>query len=151
MRESILKKNYAKAFKRVILLAVILAVVSAAAIPLSLSRPISDLSALEQARKEETLPASGEHGEHADREELWKSQITLLSAANYAILGGIAVLWLVLLVYYWLLVMAWLYKNALSEGMSQSLWPILGLFTNLLAVLAFLIVRDDPRRRKAAA
>ena len=70
---------------------------------------------------------------------------------NYAILGGIAVLWLVLLVYYWLLVMAWLYKNALSEGMNQSLWPILGLFTNLLAVLAFLIVRDDPRRRKAAA
>lgn len=151
MRESILKKNYAKAFKRVILLAVILAVVSAAAIPLSLSRQISDLSALEQARQEETLPASGEHGEHADREELWKSQITPLSAANYAILGGIAVLWLVLLVYYWLLVMAWLYKNARSEGMNQSLWPILGLFTNLLAVLAFLIVRDDPRRRKAAA
>ena len=151
MRESILKKNYAKAFKRVILLAVILAVVSAAAIPLSLSRQISDLSALEQARQEETLPASGEHGEHADREELWKSQITLLSAANYAILGGIAVLWLVLLVYYWLLVMAWLYKNALSVGMNQSLWPILGLFTNLLAVLAFLIIRDDPRRRKAAA
>lgn len=151
MRESILKKNYAKAFKRVILLAVILAVVSAAAIPPSLSRQISDLSALEQARQEETLPASGEHGEHADREELWKSQITLLSAANYAILGGIAVLWLVLLVYYWLLVMAWLYKNALSEGMNQSLWPILGLFTNLLAVLAFLIIRDDPRRRKAAA
>lgn len=151
MRESILKKNYAKAFKRVILLAVILAVVSAAAIPLSLSRQISDLSALEQARQEETLPASGGHREHADPEELWKSQITLLSAANYAILGGIAVLWLVLLVYYWLLVMAWLYKNALSEGMNQSLWPILGLFTNLLAVLAFLIVRDDPRRRKAAA
>ena len=151
MRESILKKNYAKAFKRVILLAVILAVVSAAAIPLSLSRQISDLSALEQARQEETLPASGEHGEHADRKELWKSQITLLSAAYYAILGGIAVLWLVLLVYYWLLVMAWLYKNALSEGMNQSLWPILGLFTNLLAVLAFLIIRDDPRRRKAAA
>ena len=151
MRESILKKNYAKAFKRVILLAVILAVVSTAAIPLSLSRQISDLSALEQTRQEETLPASGEHGEHADREELWKSQITPLSAANYAILGGIAVLWLVLLAYYWLLVMAWLYKNALSEGMNQSLWPILGLFTNLLAVLAFLIVRDDPRRRKAAA
>ena len=47
--------------------------------------------------------------------------------------------------------MAWLYKNAVNEGMNRSLWPILGLFTNLLAVLAFLIVRDDPRRRKAAA
>ena len=44
------------------------------------------------------------------------------------------------------LVMAWLYKNAVNEGMNRSLWPILGLFTNLLAVLAFLIVRDDPRR-----
>ena len=44
------------------------------------------------------------------------------------------------------LVMSWLYKNAVNEGMNRSLWPILGLFTNLLAVLAFLIVRDDPRR-----
>ena len=44
------------------------------------------------------------------------------------------------------LVMAWLYKNAVNESMNRSLWPILGLFTNLLAVLAFLIVRDDPRR-----
>ena len=146
MRESILKKNYAKAFKRLILLAVVLAVVTAAAVPLSLSRQISDLSALEQTKQEEALPEGGEHGGHADREKLWKSRITPLSAANYAILGGLAVLWLVLLVYYWLLVMAWLYKNALSEGMNQSLWPILGLFTNLLAVLAFLIVRDDPRR-----
>lgn len=145
-RKTILTKNYAKAFKRLILLAVVLAVVTAAAVPLSLSRQISDLSALEQTKQEETLPEGGEHSGHADREELWKSRITPLSAANYAILGGLAVLWLVLLVYYWLLVMAWLYKNAVNEGMNRSLWPILGLFTNLLAVLAFLIVRDDPRR-----
>ena len=111
MRKTILTKNYAKAFKRLILLAVVLAVVTAAAIPLSLSRQIRDLSALEQTKQEETLPEGGEHGGHADREELWKSRITPLSAANYAILGGLAVLWLVLLVYYWLLVMAWLYKT----------------------------------------
>ena len=111
MRKTILTKNYAKAFKRLILLAVVLAVVTAAAVPLSLSRQIRDLSALEQTKQEETLPEGGEHGSHADREELWKSRITPLSAANYAILGGLAVLWLVLLVYYWLLVMAWLYKT----------------------------------------
>ena len=46
--------------------------------------------------------------------------------------------------------MAWLYKSAEKEGMNKSLWPILGLFTNLLAILLFLIVRDDPRRAKAA-
>ena len=73
-----------------------------------------------------------------------------LTAANYAILGGLLVLWLALGAYYWLLVMAWLYKSAVKEGMNKSLWPILGLFTNLLAVLLFLIVRDDPRRAKAA-
>ena len=80
----------------------------------------------------------------------WESRITPLSAVNYAMLGGLAVLWLALGTYYWVLVIAWLYKNAVNEGMNKSLWPILGLFANLLAVFAFLIVRDNPRRVKAA-
>ena len=45
--------------------------------------------------------------------------------------------------------MAWLRKSAVSEGMNKSLWPILGLFTNLLAVFAFLIVRDNPHRARS--
>ena len=153
MREAIMKKNYAKVFKLVILLAVVLAVVTAVTVPLSLSQQISDLSALEQAKQEQTVQQpGGEYGaRHTDREELWKSQITPLSAANYAIIGGAAILWLVLGIYYWLLVMAWLYKNAVNEGMNKSLWPILGLFTNLLAVFAFLIVRDNPRRVRPQA
>lgn len=145
MREMIMNKNYAKAFKKVIILAVVLAILSAIVIPLSLSRQINDVAALAQTRQEQVHTGEEEHG---DREELWKSQITPLSAVNYAILGGTAVLWLALLAYYWLLVMAWLYKNAVNEGMNKSLWPILGLFTNLLAVFAFLIVRDNPRRVK---
>ena len=150
MREAIMKKNYAKAFRTVILLAVVLAVVSAIAVPLSLSRQLRDISALEQSSEDLAIQQDGEHGERHDREELWKSQITPLTAANYAILGGLLVLWLALAAYYWLLVMAWLYKSAVNEGMNKSLWPILGLFTNLLAVFLFLIVRDDPRRAKAA-
>lgn len=111
---------------------------------LSLSRQIGDVAAL--ARQEQVR--TGGEEEHGDREELWKSQITPLSAVNYAVLGGTAILWLALVTYYWLLVMAWLYENAVNEGMNKSLWPILGLFTNLLAVFAFLIVRDNPRRVK---
>ncbi len=42
--------------------------------------------------------------------------------------------------------MAWLYKSAVQEHMYKLLWPILGMFTNLLAVFAFLIIRDNPRR-----
>ena len=145
MQEMIMNKDYAKAFKKVILLGVVLAILSAIVIPLSLSRQINDVAALAQTRQEQVRTGEEEHG---DREELWKSQITPLSAVNYAILGGTAVLWMALLAYYWLLAMAWLYKNAVNEGMNKSLWPILGLFTNLLAVFAFLIVRDDPRRVK---
>ncbi len=147
MREAIMKKNYGKAFRRVILLAVVLALISAAAIPLSLSQQIRDLSALKQTKQEQPVSQDGDHGEGREaREEAWKRQITPLSAASYAVLGGVAVLWLALGVDYWLLVAAWLYKSAVNEGMNRSLWPILGLFANLLAVLAFLIVRDDPRR-----
>lgn len=152
MREVIMKKNYSKAFRMVILLAVVLAVISAVAIPLSLSRQISDISALEQTKQEQMMVREGDHGEgRGEHDEAWKIQITPLSAVNYAVIGGAAVLWLALGLYYWLLVAAWLYKSAVNEGMNKSLWPILGLFTNLLAVLVFMIVRDDPRRIKAAA
>ena len=151
MREAIMKKNYAKAFKTVIVLAVVLVIVTVVAIPLSLSQQISDISALKQTKQEQMVqqPTDGEHGERRDdREEAWKSQITPLSAVNYAVIGGAAVLWLALGIYYWLLVVAWLYKSAVNEGMNKSLWPILGLFTNLLAVFAFMIVRDRPARMK---
>ena len=146
MREKLMKKNYAKAFKTTVILAVLLALFSAVVIPLSLSQQISDLSALHQTAQEQTVQQDGEH--HVDREELWKSRITPPSAGTLAALGGIAVLWLALGLYYWLLVVAWLYKSAVNEGMNKSLWPILGSFANLLAVFAFLIVRDNPRRVK---
>ena len=145
MREKMMNKDYAKAFKTIVIMAVLLALLSAVVIPLSLSQQISDLSSLRQTSQEQTA----QH--HADREELWKSQITPPTAGTLAALGGIAVLWLALGIYYWLLVAAWLYKSAVNEGMNKSLWMILGLFTNLLAVIAFLIVRDNPRRVKPQA
>ena len=146
MCEAIMKKNYVEAFRRIILLAVLLAVISAIAVPMSLSRQIRDITALEQSSEEQTIQSDGEHGKLHDREDLWKSQITPLTAANYAILGGLLVLWLALAAYYWLLVMAWLYKSAVNEGMNKSLWPILGLFFNFIAAFVFMIVRDRPAR-----
>lgn len=145
MREAIMKKNYRKAFKVIVILAVLLAVFTVVAVPMNLSRQIRDLAALKGSAQEEVLPDSP-HGEKQEMEH-WKHMITPLSAANYALLGVVTVLWLVLGIYYWLLVVAWLYKSARNEGMNQSLWPILGFFTNLLAVLLFLIIRDNPRRK----
>lgn len=43
---------------------------------------------------------------------------------------------------YWLLIMAWLYQAASKAAMNRTLWTILGLFFNLAAVIAFLITRS---------
>ena len=147
MHERVMRENYAKAYKLVVILAVVLAVVSAVAIHLSLSRQIRDAAALEQTYGEEHH--DGEHDGH-DSEDAWKSQITPLTPTHFVIFGVTGLLWLLLLAWYWLLTAAWLYRSAINEGMNKSLWMILGLVGNLLAVAAFLIVRDAPRRKKAA-
>ena len=160
MKDHVMKRDYTKTFKRIAILFVLLAVVTAVAIPLSLSRQISDAAALKQERalaaQTETVSAdSGDNGDNGDRhdgkhdrehdhEDAWKSRITPLSAMNYAVIGGLAVLWAVLALCYWLAVIAWLYKSAVNEGMNKSLWAVLGLFFNIFAVMAFCIVRDRP-------
>ncbi len=143
MKERIMKKDFAKAFTLILVLFIVLAVFSAAAIPLSLSQQISDAASYRQ----QLQTADGAQRHDSERE--FKSHITPLNATNYAIIGGIGVLWAVLILFYWFDVAAWLYKSAVSEGMNRSLWPILGLFFNFLAVFAFMIVRDRPARRAA--
>ena len=152
MHEMIMKRNFKKTFKILIVMAVLLAVLSAAVVPMSLSQQIRDWKQLEQSAEmgNSQSAQAGHHGErHADEEHLWKTQITPLSAANYAVLGGTLILWIALAVSFWLSVAAWLNKSAVLEGMNKSLWAILGLFLNLVAVLAFLIVRDNPGRIRA--
>ena len=92
----------------------------------------------------------GEHDGH-DSEDVWKSQITPLTTMHFVLFGVAGVLWLALLAYYWLLTAAWLYRSAVNAGMNKSLWMILGLVGNLLAVAVFLVVRDAPQRVKKAA
>ena len=46
-----------------------------------------------------------------------------------------------------LAVIAWLYKSAVNEKMNKSLWPILGIFFNVFAVIAFCTGR---KRRNAS-
>lgn len=162
MKDHVTKRDYTKTFKRIAILFILLAVVTAVAIPLSLSRQISDAAALKQERAlaAQTETVSADSGDSADgkdcrdgghdrdrehdHEEAWKSRITPLSAMNYAVIGGLAVLWAGLAFYYWLAVIAWLYKSAVNEGMNKSLWAVLGLFFNIFAVMAFCIVRDRP-------
>lgn len=143
MKANIMKKDFAKTFKLILVLFIVLAVVTAITIPLSLSQQISDASAARQQVQQTEL-------DKHQAEKVIESKITPLDATNYAIIGGLGVIWVVLVLAYWFNVVAWLYKNAVNEGMNKSLWPILGLFFNFIAVFAFLIARDRPSRLQTA-
>lgn len=149
MKNYVMTKNYKKAFRRLIICFVILAVISAVGIPLSLSQQIHDASVL---KRQEALtspdPTDNDDGHHYDahHDEAWKSQITPLTAMNYVIIGAVIMLMGIWVILYWLTVVAWLYKSAAVAGMNLSLWAILGTFLNIFAVLAFWIVRDRPAR-----
>lgn len=145
-------KNYVmikKAFRRLIICFVILAVISAVGIPLSLSQQIHDASVLkQQAALASPDPTNNTDSHHHDEhhDEAWKSQITPLTAMNYVIIGAAILLMGIWVILYWLTVVAWLCKSAAVAGMNPSLWAILGVFLNIFAVLAFWIVRDQPVR-----
>ena len=149
MKNYAMTKNYKKAFRRLIICFVILAVISAVGIPLSLSQQIHDASVLkQQAALTSPDPTDNDDGHHYDahHDEAWKSQITPLTAMNYVIIGAVIMLMGIWVILYWLTVVAWLYKSAAVAGMNLSLWAILGAFLNIFAVLAFWIVRDRPAR-----
>ena len=150
MKEKIMRWDYKKAFVTIVILAVVLALVSAIAVPLSLSQQIRDAQTWKQTVKTERLQSGESKSEHDGEREHgdWEKNITPLSVGHFVLFGSLIVLWLALGAVYWLLVMAWLYKNAVYEGMNKSLWPILGLFCNIFAVFSFLIVRDRPGRKK---
>ena len=153
MKDKIMRWNYKKAFITVIILAIVLALVSVVAVPLSLSQQLRDAHAWEQTAKANRMQQADWQEEHdgAREHDDWVQHVTPLNTGHFVLFGALAVLWLALGAVYWLLVVAWLYKNAVIEGMNKSLWPILGLFFNLFAVFAFLIVRDQPKRSKPEA
>ena len=121
----VMTKNYKKAFRRLIICFVILAVISAVGIPLSLSQQIHDASVLkQQAALTSPDPTDNDDGHHYDahHDEAWKSQITPLTAMNYVIIGAVIMLMGIWVILYWLTVVAWLYKSAAVAGMNLSLW-----------------------------
>lgn len=139
MKSRIMSKNYAKEFKVILALFIVLAVLTAVIIPLSLSQQISDASSFRQQAQ------TSDMDEH-QAERALKSSITPLNATNYAIIGGLGILWVALVLTYWFDVAAWLYRSAVNEGMNKSLWLILGLFFNFIAAGVFMIIRDRPQR-----
>lgn len=150
MKEKIMRWNYKKAFITIVVLAVVLALVSVIAVPLSLSQQIRDAHAWEQTLKTERLQSGENQSEHDGEREHgdWEKNVTPLSVGHFVLFGSLIVLWLALGAMYWLLVMAWLYKKRNLRGHEQVALADSRLVLQYLSVFAFLIVRDRPGRVK---
>lgn len=84
---------------------------------------------------------SGEHKfEHADFFD--SAQMTEPSIGARIALGVYGLLCLLIGVSYWLLITTWLYQAAEKCSMNGLLWAVLGIFFNLAAVLAFILLRS---------
>lgn len=86
MKNRIMHKDFAKAFRLILVIFIVLAVFTAVAIPLSLSQQISDASHFRQQAQAADMTVH-------QAERALKSSITPLNATNYAIIGGLSVLW----------------------------------------------------------
>ncbi|MDD4699766.1 MAG: zinc ribbon domain-containing protein [Oscillospiraceae bacterium] len=99
----------------------------------------------QKENQEENQEEDGEHygkSENNDHEFFDSAQFTKPSTGmKIALCSYIGICGLFALAY-WLIIAAWLFQASVKAGMSSLLWTALGLFFNVLAVIAFLIVRN---------
>ncbi len=149
--ERIEAADFSKLLKRLIIIASTVFIACCVLTVFMFRTQLTELYALEKMEDNTALKGEGqmsmaEHGSywHDDDCEIdifgaglvtYPSPEAIITAVTSVVICSLCVL------AYWLLVAAWLYKVSVKAGMNPALWSTLGLFFNLPAVLAFLIVR----------
>lgn len=78
-----------------------------------------------------------------DHEDFFDSaEFTQPTVGAMIILGSYLLLCMLIGMSFWLLIAAWLYQSAEKSAMNGLFWAVLGIFFNLAAVLAFLLLRS---------
>lgn len=148
--EKIVALDFRKPAKRLFIIAIIVVLAGGALNAWMMRTQIGELAALDQAETQsvqsaQSVPYDSEQDhDRSDKEiDLLESGLVSrpsvpakITLAGWIVLCGICAL------AYWLMVAAWLYKASARAGMNRTLWVILGLVTNVLAVAAFLIIRS---------
>ena len=154
--EKIAATDFRRPAKRLVIVTLIVVFACGALSAYMFRTQLSEIAALKSGgspdiRAAETQPGrSGDGEDHGRDREIGdlidSGPVTPPSTA--AIAAGVTsiVLCGLCALAYWLTVAAWLYKAAAGAGMNRSLWAILGLLANLIAVIAFLIVRGRMTR-----
>jgi len=160
----ILSMDFKKAAKRFVLAALLIVILGGTAVGVAYRTQIQEAITYHQTYTEEndskTLEVPGqsvrgnaenyfekENGRARDHEFehgafFDSAQITEPSIGAKILLGVYSLLCLLIGISYWLLIPAWLYQAAERSSMNGLFWAVLGIFFNLAAVLAFLLLRS---------
>lgn len=154
--QRLVERNFKKRFIFTLIAAAVMLAVSAAAVAALCHTQISEgISAHRQYEaSEKQLEENEEEREDGEREQeepgLFDS-VSPLPVYSVVILVSVTALWAALLIFYWVSVVEWLYKAASRYGLNRALWPILGGVLNIFAVLALLIIVNNPKRKAGNA
>lgn len=158
--KKLVERHYKKRIIAILIAAGILLAVTAILIPTTLHKQISEFRALEEqhelqekndaaAAAPEDAAEGKETHRREDNEHEFKAvlrQITPIGTGVKIAFAAVALLALLLGIFYWITVAEWLYKTAVLHGLNRALWPMLGLIGNLLVIPVLLIVLCDPKR-----
>ena len=147
-KERILQMKFGKVVKRLTIVSVCAVLLGGILSAILLQPQISQISSA--VRQEERI--GGFHGEHFDDWAGWDDAhgITEPTLPVKAGLLAIGAVFCALFAVWWLLVPAWLYQASKRAQMNTLLWPLLGLFWSLWALLLFLVIRSLLRQRCGA-
>lgn len=174
IHEKIMRANFAKWLKRLVIAAVCVALLGGGLSAVMLAPQIREAVSYSYEREQageyrsEGWDNGEDFGEHGGREEerghserhpkrekdrdeehdfFEKGIITKPSMAALITAGVTGLLMSALLVLFWLLVAAWLYQAAVLSGMSGPFWLIAGMAGNVFAAVLFLLIRSFIRVR----
>ena len=145
---TLVQRNYKKRFISIVIAGLLLAAVSVTALALTMREQLSALRGVLELEDAEE-PAGSAESEKDGIEHRIKAALRAIPhpgrAAKLAVLLSFLA-FAVLGVIYWVSVAEWLYKEAVIHGLNRALWPMLGCIFNLLAVMALLVVINEPSR-----
>lgn len=161
IREKIMRTNFAKALKRLLILALCVAVLGGSVSVFLLRAQIGEAVTYVQQQEEkrgdendgrrEVEDWSKEDIKNRERYEKerpdWENAITRPSAAAKAAIGITGILCLLIGISFWLFIAAWLYQAAALAGMHGFLWFLLGLGGNAGTAVIFLLARSLIRKK----
>ena len=150
IKQKIMQTNFTKAFKRLLIAALCVAILGGGASVFLLRTQIGEIVSyarqeeMREDEKDSQTESGGLHGEEKDgKEQHDKEAYDKEPHGNehgdlLCLLAGVA---------FWLLIAAWLYQSAVLSKMHGLIWFFLGLCGNLAAVVAFLLIRSLIRKK----